>query len=147
MSNSTSNQTLKKFIRFGGLSGAGWLFDFAVYLSILYVVGLLPYIANFISSSLAAILVFTISREFIYDKADGSGGRRFVYYFFYSAIAIILASMSILYLSLQLGNFSIRNEIHLTEFSVAVIAKILITPPLLILNFLMSRFLNETRTI
>lgn len=143
MSKIFSYQAWPVFLRFGGLSGLGWLFDFFIYLSIVAIIGLSPFVANFISSSMAAILVFTVSRMWIFDKAEGALFLRIIAYYLYSALAIIASSFAIKYLVLLLVGLSEQHGYSLIQSSEAALAKISITPPLLLMNFLMSRILSE----
>ena len=61
---------LVSFLKFGGLSGLGWLGDFLIFISLVLLLAVPPFWANCISSTVAALVVFLVSLEWIFIKAD-----------------------------------------------------------------------------
>jgi putative flippase GtrA len=135
----------RKFIKFGGLSGLGWLGDFCILLSLVGILGLPPGRANVISSCIAAMMVFMVSREKIFAKAEGRGVLRLLSYFGYTILVIAIASAAVHYLVPELVRLAGHYCAHPAFTTVTAVAKILVTPPTLILNFLMSGLLSETK--
>jgi len=133
----------QKFLQFGGLSGLGWLGDFCILLSLVSLLGLPPGQANVISSFIAATMVFTVSREKIFSKAEGRGVLRIFTYLGYTAIAIAISSAAVHYLVPELSGLAKHFQLTIAFTTVTAAAKILVTPPTLIINFLMSRLLIE----
>ena len=80
------------FLKFGGLSGMGWLLDFALLLSMVGAFGVPPFVANVISSSTAALTVFLLSRRLIFDRSEGALGTRIAVYLVYTLCLITAAA-------------------------------------------------------
>lgn len=58
---------LRQAVRFVGVSGAGWLVDFAVF-SLMAWRGLLPAVANMMSSCIGASFTFVFSTRFVFRR-------------------------------------------------------------------------------
>lgn len=58
---------LRQAVRFVGVSGIGWLIDFAVF-SLMAWRGLLPTVANMISSCIGASFTFVFSTRFVFRR-------------------------------------------------------------------------------
>ena len=136
---------LASFLRFGGLSGLGWLADTCILLALVHFFGVVPFAANLVSSCIAALSVFLISRELIFNKAGGRTGLRIAAYLAYQLVLICFASVAVQLLSTWLGGLAGTHGIALSTTAVAGIAKVVVTPPQLVLNFLVSRFMSERR--
>ena len=137
---------LAAFLKFGGLSGMGWLLDFALLLSMVGAFGVPPFVANVISSSTAALTVFLVSRRLIFDRSEGALGTRIAVYLLYT-LCLITAAAWVMTLIIQLlAGLAQANFYALSPAILTACAKVLITPPQLLLNFLMSRHMSE-RTI
>ena len=147
MSKIFSYKAFPILLRFGGLSGLGWLFDFFIYLSIISFNSITPFVANLISSTIAAILVFILSRMFIFDKAEGAFLLRLTMFYSYSVMAIIASSFMIKFTIEMLDSISTQHEFYEILSYKPAIAKILVTPPLLMVNFVISKILIERRFI
>lgn len=131
------------FLKFGGLSGLGWIADTCILLTLVSVLGVAPFAANLISSSIAALSVFLLSRETIFNKAAGGTGSRIAGYLVYTFLLICVASLGVQVISAWVGKLASARHIALSATEAAAVAKVLVTPPQLVLNFLMSRFLSE----
>ena len=62
---------LTAFLKFGSLSGLGWLLDLAILLSLVGGLGAPAFAANIVSSSVAAMSVFLVSRSLIFRRGRG----------------------------------------------------------------------------
>ena len=136
---------LLSFLQFGGLSGLGWLADACILLALVHFLGVAPFAANLISSSVAALSVFLLSRELIFNKESGRTGLRIAAYLAYQLALICVASVAMQFLSTWLRGLAQAQGMALSATAVAGIAKVIVTPPQLVLNFLVSRSLSERR--
>jgi putative flippase GtrA len=131
------------FVRFGFLSGGGWLLDCLLLLIIAAGFDASPQLANFLSSSIAALTVFTVSRYLVFAPASEGYMLKTLVYAIYtllvilSASALIGAAHSLSYTLTEALGIRLSQPEHL------FIAKIFITPPQLLANYLMSRYLIE----
>ena len=137
---------LAAFLKFGGLSGMGWLLDFALLLTMVGVLGAPPFLANVISSSTAALTVFLLSRRLIFERSEGALGTRIAVYLLYTLCLITVAAWVMTLIIHVLFGLAQANGYAPAPTVLAAAAKVLITPPQLLLNFLMSRTMSE-RTI
>ena len=134
---------LAAFLKFGGLSGMGWLLDFALLMSMVGALGVPPFAANVVSSSIAALTVFLVSRRFIFDRSEGALGTRVAVYLFYTLCLITAAAWAMTLIIQVLAGLAQANGYALSPAVLTACAKVLITPPQLLLNFLMSRYMSE----
>ena len=134
---------LAAFLKFGGLSGMGWLLDFALLLSMVGSLGVPPFVANVISSSAAALTVFLVSRRFIFDRSEGALGTRIAVYLLYTLSLITAATWVMTLIIGGLAGLAQVNGYAPAPAVLTACAKVLITPPQLLLNFLMSRHMSE----
>lgn len=136
---------MRSFLQFGVLSGIGWLLDCGLLLLLTQGFGAPLSIANVFSSSTAALTVFTISRLLIFESAAERTGLRTLLYACYT-FGIIAAASAIIG---PIGWWSQRVAEHfaivLSTWQVSFLAKVLVTPPQLLANFFMSRFLAERK--
>ena len=131
------------FLKFGGLSGMGWLLDFALLLSMVGGLAVPPFVANIISSSIAALTVFLVSRRLIFDRREGALGTRVAVYLLYT-LCLITAAAGVMTVIIQLlAGLAQANGYAPAPAVLTACAKVLITPPQLLLNFLMSRHMSE----
>ena len=131
------------FLKFGGLSGLGWIADTCILLLLVQLAGMAPFAANIISSCIAALSVFLLSREKVFNKATGGTGLRVAFYLVYTLTVILIASACMGAITAWLGGLASAQGVALSATVLAAVAKVLITPPQLVLNFLVSRFLIE----
>lgn len=136
---------LVSFLKFGGLSGLGWLADASILLFLVSAFGMTPFAANFISSCIAALAVFLVSRELVFDKASGRTGLRVVGYLAYVLILIGVASLAAQLIATWVRGLDGTYGIAVSATMAAAVAKVLITPPQLVLNFLVSRAMSERK--
>ena len=136
---------IRSFLKFAALSGTGWLADMAILLMLVKFAAMPASVANVISSSVAAVSVFLVSRHLVFDKAEGKLAGRVGLYFAYTLVVILLASVAMDFVSRYLLVLSRHFDIALSASVLAAIAKVIITPPQLLMNFLASRLLAESR--
>ncbi len=136
---------LAAFLKFGGLSGVGWLLDFALLLSMVGVLGVPPFAANLVSSSAAALTVFLVSRRLIFDRSEGALGTRVAVYLLYQLCLITAAAWAMTLIIRGLGGLAQLYGFDPSHAALTAAAKVLVTPPQLLLNFLMSRHMSERR--
>lgn len=128
---------LRQFFRFAALSGGCWMLDAATLLLLSQVGHFPPAVANTVSSCLAAGIVFLISRRHIHGGPQAGVSGRTVVYLAYTLILIFVASALLPVLIKYLGTFGFTD---LSAARLLFIAKVIITPPQLICNFFVSRF-------
>jgi putative flippase GtrA len=136
---------IKKFLRFGLLSGCGWLLDCTVLLLLTTVAAMPIFAANFLSSSLAALSVFLYSRRFVFEGSNAPIAGKLLTYAAYTALVIILASVCIGPVRALVTHLAAEIHFVLSDRETAFFSKVLITPPQLLANFLMSRLLIEEK--
>ena len=141
--NAPTQGWLAAFLKFGGLSGMGWLLDFALLLSMVGGLGVPPFVANVISSSAAALTVFLLSRRFIFDRSEGALAVRIAVYLVYTLSLITAAAWAMTLIIQLLAGLAQVNGYNPAPAVLTACAKVLITPPQLLLNFLMSRHMSE----
>ena len=131
---------LKQFINFLFLSGIGWLIDFTLYLLFSNVFNLKIIHSNILSSIPAVTFVFFVSTQKVFSKNNSkiSLKEKYLIYFLYQLILIVLISLLAQYLYLlSLKNISMNVELKLLK----IIIKILITPITMLINFIVMKFL------
>ncbi len=137
-------RTLVALGRFVALSGCGWLLDLCILVALSRLADWPLFAANVASSITAASVVFLLSRAHIFNAAEGGLPVRLSAYVAYTLALIVVASSA-----LQLLAPGVRNVLAMVapgfenETMVTTLAKVIVTPPQLALNFLMSRFLSE----
>ena len=131
---------LKQAFRFVGLSGIAWLIDMAVY-TVLTSATQNPFISNICSSIVGASFVFRFSTKFIFQNSKRvSLSLKYGIYIIYQIVLIclisklisVINSMILMYFTLEI----------LVVFS-ALIAKILVTPITMTLNFFVTKGVIE----
>ncbi|MEJ8322444.1 GtrA family protein [Kosakonia sacchari] len=127
-----------KPIRFIVISGGGWLIDLAT-MTLLVWLGLEPIIANLCSATLAVTFVYWISRLIVFDKKiEQKAFTGYLAYYVYSLIVIAVFSLLIQYLSYLLHGIANGG---ITFTISAFIAKVVITPLNLFINFVVSKYI------
>lgn len=135
--------TLRSFLGFGGLSGLGWLLDLSLLLLLVGAVGVPNFLANLLSSLVAAGTVFLVSRRVVFSSAEGKVSFRLAAYLLFTVLVVLIASAAFKLVVDLIEHETAQRALLLLPTVVVAAAKIIITPPQLVLNFLMSRYLNE----
>ena len=120
------------------LSGAGWVFDMALFWAGVSLLGLPPGIANVISATVAAMTVYAVSRSLVFGTS-ARPDRSFIAYFAYVEINIVLFSAAI---QLLAGLIAGRQFVADPDLA-ALVAKVIVTPFSLACNFLVARWLSR----
>jgi putative flippase GtrA len=131
------------FIRFAGLSGCGWLFDLCLLTTLVEITQIGPAWANMISSMSAAAIVFLIARDRIFTSAGGAAPVRLIAYVAYTALQVAIASAAIGALVHPIAAEAQGLGLAGVSTLAAVLAKIIVTPAQLALNFLVAGGLNR----
>ena len=134
---------LASLLRFGGISGLGWLLD-AGLLFILVRWGHVPvFLANLISASTAAIVVFLVSHKLVFRGGRDGLVLRVLFYAAYTLAIIAAVSAAVSYLAFFTSTLSIHLHHPLSTVACAMIAKVVVTPINFLINFIVARFTSE----
>ena len=118
-----------QFLPFVLTSGVGWLIDLCILLLLTGLAGVAPFAANIASSLIASSLVYCFAHRSIYAAPSADIGRPLFAYVAYSFVVILAASAVVGRLAMAFA--------HLPTS--LLLAKIVVTPPLLLMNFAVSR--------
>ncbi|NPT46116.1 hypothetical protein GNZ12_33315 [Paraburkholderia sp. 1N] len=140
------NKTMKSFFRFGTVSGCGWLLDTSLLFFFAQWLHLPVFQANFLSSVIAAIAVFSASRLLVFRARSGQYLVRTGLYTLYTCVVILLASSAMPVVLLLLKALANQYSLALSDGGEVLLAKAFITPPQLLANFCMARVLSTTIT-
>ncbi len=113
-------------IKFGMISGIGWLIDFSIF-TFLCNVGMIPGYANGIAATVAVTFVYFSSLRPIFKYRGSYVFRKLLTYWTYQVVAVAAASLAV--------NLISSLEVH------PVIAKIIVTPFTFVANYLFMRWL------
>jgi putative flippase GtrA len=136
-------RTWPTFLRFAGLSGAGWLADFGLLMLFVGVAGISSFTANLMSSLIAASAVFMMSRRVVFAPTSKGWRLRLAGYLLYTVLVIFIASVALDQITLLLRHVAAGLNMTIPLVVLSALAKIAVTPPQLLLNFAVSRTLNE----
>lgn len=133
-------ELFKQVIKFVGLSGIGWILDFSVYV----VLGLITdnfMLNNILSSWVGVTFVFIFStRKIFQNNSKISLGLKYLVYIVYQCVLIFVVSKVLE----EIAAFIVMNVEISTIISLApIIAKIIITPITMVLNFFIMKGLIE----
>lgn len=128
-------------LRFIGISGIGWIIDFAIF-NLLNVLSDYVTINNVISSLVAVCFVFGVSTRKTFKQKDGgiSIKEKFAVYILYQIVLILVISQVLGGINRAL--VEVLDESVLSSIS-AMISKIIITPITMITNFFVMKLLIE----
>ncbi len=130
---------IKQFFGFVGISGIGWIIDFLIY-NILIYFNINIVIANFISSLFGVTFVFIFStRKIFKNTGKFSIKTKCIIYLIYQIILILCVSKIMPSVKYLLVSF----DINLITKYASMLAKILITPITMIINFIFMKYLIE----
>ncbi len=131
---------LQQAIRFVGLSGIGWLLDFAVY-TILSLFSPNLALDNMLSSLVGASFVFLFSTRFVFrDSHRIPLWCKYLLYVLYQLLLIYLISLLLAWVNaLFLSLFSWQ----LLRLLAPTLSKILVTPITMTINFFAMKFVIE----
>lgn len=129
------NRLRSKFLKFAGVSGVGWLLSVVTIwmLARTDLFGL--FVSNFIGDLIALFLVFWFSWETIFFHGKTFLARKFILFLSARLVLIFVFSLMIDVLAKTIADLLFYASLQLDAAKVAVIAKILVTPFFLLLNF------------
>ncbi|MDQ3715324.1 MAG: GtrA family protein [Actinomycetota bacterium] len=87
-----SPRLLRALWAFGGISGLGWCLDTAVFVALVYGVGLAPGRSNVISAGLAVVFVFLCSHESVFAGKRRSRYQHLTLYAICQVVLVLAAS-------------------------------------------------------
>lgn len=131
---------MKLFLGFILISGVGWLLDMASYVGLSQLFAAPPSYANFISSMVGVTYVWIIALNRLFDRREYSRSIYLPIYWCYQAISILAYSLLITIVAASASNLKI-DQIFDTPSS--LVAKVIITGPNLITNFIFMSFLTK----
>jgi len=115
-------------LKFGLISGLGWLLDFSIFVA-LGAAGFLPGVANGIAATVAVTFVYFSSLRPIFKYEGHYMMRKLMAYWLYQLVAVTLASLTV--------NFLATAGMH------SIVAKIVVTPFTFLANYLFMKWLAE----
>jgi putative flippase GtrA len=137
---------MKSFFRFATVSGCGWLLDSSLLFLFTQWLHLPVFQANFLSSVIAAIAVFSVSRLLVFRAKGGHYLIRTGLYTLYTCLVILLASAAMPWALLLAKALTNHYSLPLGAGSEVLLAKAFITPPQLLANFCTARVLVTAMT-
>lgn len=137
---------MKSFFRFATISGCGWLLDSSLLFLFTQWLNLPVFQANFLSSVIAAIVVFSVSRLLVFRAKRGHYLVRTGLYTLYTCVVILLASSAMPWTLLLAKTLASHYSLPLGAGSEVLLAKVFITPPQLLANFFTARVLATAMT-
>ena len=141
-SRNDKNSLLKKFIRFLGISGIGWLLDFFIYCFLIFVLNMPVFWANIFSAIPAVTLVFFVSICKVFKKKESNMPLWFKYiiYICYTIVLLLLVSA----LGQCIYGVIIRYDLFIIfNLFLPIMIKCGITGITIMCNFFMMKFLTE----
>ena len=131
---------LRQALRFVGLSGIGWLMDFTVYtLLSLHMTDLA--LVNVLSSLVGASFVFAFSTRFVFrDSHRIPLALKYAIYIVYQLLLIFLISKLLAWVAAGIALYAPWELLR--RFS-AILAKILVTPITMTVNFFVMKAVIE----
>jgi putative flippase GtrA len=129
---------MKLFLGFVLISGVGWLLDMASYAGLSQFFTLPLSFANFISSMVGVTYVWIVALNRLFDRREYGRSIYLPIYWGYQGISILAYSALISIVAASAFNLKIEK---LFEVPSALVAKIVITAPNLITNFIFMSFL------
>lgn len=127
-------------IRFLGISGLGWVLDFSTFIGLGNISDNLT-LNNIISSWIGVTFVFLFATKKVFKTRSRIPLRwKYLLYLLYQAALIFLISVLLQWLNQVIVNKIVIENI--TRYS-SIVAKILVTPVTMVLNFLVMKGIIE----
>ena len=131
---------LRQAIRFVGLSGIGWLMDFAVYTLLSLRMENLA-LVNVFSSLVGASFVFVFSTRFVFrDSHRIPLGLKYAIYIVYQLLLIFLISKLLAWIAAGIVRYA---PWELLRRLAAILSKIIVTPITMTINFFAMKTVIE----
>ncbi|MDR1195223.1 MAG: GtrA family protein [Endomicrobium sp.] len=134
-----------KFYKFFITSGIGWLIDILIVWILVSAVNIAPFFANVVGSTIGILFVFFASLYKIFENNGKYIIIKLIIYIIYSIFLILAMSFMVQFLSDNLAFNKITEYliIRIVPLPTALIAKIILTPISLILNFFVMKNIIE----
>ena len=129
---------MRRTLHFIGIAGVGWLLDSAVFYALVSMFHWSPFVSNFVGGICGATFTFLFARERIFHERRGATWVRLSGYLSYTLVLLIVASAAVQWLAVVLD----ASFPSLTAKWAAVVAKVVVTPGTLALNYVVAKFLN-----
>lgn len=126
-------------VRFIGLSGAGWLFDLALFVALTSALGVASGVSNAVSGVTAASIVFALSNRMVFGASNTGLGRKVAVFALYQGVLILLASVAVSQTHEGLLRIAPHVAPGVDPALLPVAAKCLVTPFTLAANFVVGR--------
>ena len=131
---------LRQAIRFVGLSGVGWLLDFAVFTLLSLRMENLA-LVNVLSSLVGASFVFVFSTRFVFrDSHRIPLWLKYAIYIVYQLLLIVLISKLLARIDLLIVT---HTALPILQKSAALLSKIIVTPITMTINFFAMKTVIE----
>ncbi|QCA05654.1 GtrA family protein [Pantoea vagans] len=131
---------MKLFLSFVLISGVGWLLDMLTFTVISQFFGTAPAYANFISSMVGVTYVWIVALNRVFKRRGYGKSVYLPVYWGYQGISILSYSALITQVATSRFNFEISELLGINS---GLIAKIIITGPNLLTNFLFMTLLTR----
>jgi len=131
---------MKLFLGFILISGIGWLLDMLAFTLMSQFFGTAPAYANFISSMVGVTYVWVVALNRLFNRREYSKSIYLPIYWGYQGISILAYSALISIVAASSLNFKISEAL---EIHSGLVAKIIITGPNLLTNFLFMTILTR----
>ncbi|QNQ61398.1 GtrA family protein [Brucella sp. 6810] len=131
---------MKLFLGFVLISGVGWLLDMASYAGLSQLFTVPPAYANFISSMVGVTYVWIVALNRLFNRREYGRSIYLPIYWGYQEISILAYSALISFVAASAFNSKIG---QIFEMPSALVAKLIITGPNLITNFIFMSFLTK----
>lgn len=125
-------------LKFIALSGAGWLLDMALFAASVAWLHVPEGVANFCSATIAAMTVFFVSQKVVFDLERRPLGGALIYWI-YTEANIVVWSILISLLAGMIAQLALLPD----PAGPAIIAKLIVTPFSLALNFVVAKHLSR----
>ena len=135
--------SLRQAVLFVALSGTGWLLDTTVFLLLSGPGGWPVVAANMVSGSCGVLFVFIASSRGVFRRNEGSMAQKVGTLLLFNAAAILASSVVLGLIAAWLTQGVARLGWAVAPGIIRLVAKMLVTPVTLALNFIVVRFLLE----
>lgn len=132
---------MKLFLGFVLISGVGWVLDIASYAGLSQFFAITPSYSNFISSMVGVTYVWIVALNRIFDRREYRQSIYLPIYWGYQALSILVYSALIAIVAASDFNLKIGLMFHIPS---TLVAKVIVTCPNLITNFIFMSFLTKT---
>ncbi len=139
----TNQRLVRQGLLFVAISGLGWLIDVTVFMTLSGPADWTPVAANFASGSCGSLFVFIVSATGIFQRNEGGMAQKTLVLLTFNLVVIYASSFL---LGLIVTGLQAAAQDHgwvVQPAAIRLLAKVIVTPATLLLNFLVVRFLVE----